>query len=114
MYLKTSFTSVQTNQVQITFNGLGQETAEYQEHNGMVNGGSSQKVQYAYNEMAGWANNSRLRSMTYPNGWMLNYLYGSGLDTSIGRVSSDVSFSCPYGTNGGRFSGPADWPPFPS
>jgi YD repeat-containing protein len=88
MYLKTSFTNVQTNQVQLTFNGLGQVVTEYQEHNGMVNGGSSQKVQYAYNEMSGGANNSRLTSMTYPNGRVLNYLYGTGLDTSISRVSS--------------------------
>jgi RHS repeat-associated protein len=45
-------------------------------------------VQYAYQEMGSGANNSRLISMTYPNGRVLNYNYGSGLDTSISRLTS--------------------------
>ena len=45
-------------------------------------------MQYAYTEMAGGANNSRLTSMTYPNGYVLTYNYASGLDSSISRLSS--------------------------
>src|SRR5438552_8311571 len=37
--------------------------------------------------MAGGANNSRLVSMTYPNGRVLNYNYNAGLDNSISRLS---------------------------
>ncbi len=53
-----------------------------------MNGGSSAKVQYAYSEMAGGANHSRLTSMTYPNGRVLNYTYGTGLDDSVSRVTT--------------------------
>ena len=45
-------------------------------------------VQYAYNQMSGGANNSRLTNMTYPNGRVINYNYNSGLDSSISRLSS--------------------------
>ena len=38
--------------------------------------------------MAGGQNNSRLVSMTYPNGRVLDYNYNSGLDDSISRLSS--------------------------
>jgi hypothetical protein len=40
------------------------------------------KVQYAYNLMAGGANNSRLFTMTYPNSRVINYNYNTGLDSS--------------------------------
>lgn len=49
---------------------------------------STLKFQYAYSEMASSANHSRLVSMTYPNGRVLDYTYGSGLDTSISRLTS--------------------------
>ena len=55
-------------------------------HGGAVNTGTTPKVQYAYSEMAGGANHSRLTSMTYPNGRVLNYNYASGLDDSISRL----------------------------
>jgi hypothetical protein len=38
--------------------------------------------------MAGGVNNSRLVSMTYPNGRVVNYNYASGLDDRISRVTS--------------------------
>jgi YD repeat-containing protein len=76
------------NQVQRTFNGLGQLTAEYQSHSGAVNTGSTPKAQYAYSEMSGGANHSRLTSTTYPNGKVLTYSYSSGLIDSISRLSS--------------------------
>src|SRR5712692_7322909 len=77
------------NQVQQLFNGLGQLTTEYQAHSGAVVAGTTPRVQYAYNEMAGAANNSRLVSMTYPNGRMISYNYGDPmmdpLDNNISR-----------------------------
>src|SRR5262249_40206904 len=76
------------NQVQRSFNGLGQLTTEYQAHSGAVNTGTTPKVQYAYVEMAGGANKSRPTSLTYPNGRVLNYNYSSGLDSNISRLSS--------------------------
>jgi hypothetical protein len=50
--------------VQRTFNGLGQMTGEYQSHSGTVNTGTTPQVQYAYTEMSGGLNNSRLTSMS--------------------------------------------------
>ncbi len=76
------------NQVQQTFNGLGQLTGEYQSHSGAVVPGTTPEVQYTYTEMSGGQNNSRLVSMTYPSGYVLNYNYNTGLDSSISRLSS--------------------------
>src|SRR5262249_12421308 len=60
----------------------------YQSHAGAVDTSTTPKVQYAYSEMAGGANHSRLVSMTYPNGRVLNFNYSSGLNDSISRLSS--------------------------
>ncbi len=97
-YLFTSYDAASggsiVNQVQDGYNGLGQLTTEYQEHSGAVNTSTSPKVQYAYTEMASGQNNSRLTRMTYPNGRAIDYVYNSGIDTAISRVSSiadDVS-----------------------
>src|SRR5579884_3188682 len=76
------------NQVQDVYNGLGQLTGEYQSHSGAVVQGTTPEVQYAYNEMSNGENNSRLVSMTYPNGYVLNYNYSSGLNDGISRLSS--------------------------
>jgi RHS repeat-associated protein len=76
------------NQVQRTFNGLGQMTTEYQEHGGAVNTSTSPKVQYAWSEMSGGANHSRLTSITYPSGYVLTYNYSTGLNDSVSRLSS--------------------------
>jgi YD repeat-containing protein len=91
-YLYTSYadnggTQV-VNQVEDTYNGLGQLTGEYQEHGGAVNTSTSPELQYAYNEMAGGTNNSRPVSMTYPNGRKLDYVYNSGVDSTISRLSA--------------------------
>jgi RHS repeat-associated protein len=75
------------NQVKRDFNGLGQLTSEWQSHSGAVTG-SSPRVQYAYSEMAGGANHSRLTGMTYASGYTFNYNYASGLDANISRLSS--------------------------
>jgi RHS repeat-associated protein len=91
-YLVTSYDAASggniVNQVQRAYNGLGQLTAEYQSHAGAVNTSTTPKVQYAYSEMAGGANHSRLTSITYPNGRVLTYNYSSGLNDRISRLSS--------------------------
>jgi YD repeat-containing protein len=75
------------NQVERLFNGLGQLITEYQSNAGPVNPGSTPGVQYAYSEMAGGANHSRLVGMTYPNGRILHYGYNTGVDDAISRLS---------------------------
>jgi YD repeat-containing protein len=91
-YLVTSYDAASggnvVNQVEDVFNGLGQLTGEYQSHSGAVNTSTTPEVQYSYTLMSGGANNSRLTSITYPNGKVLTYNYNSGLDSSISRLSS--------------------------
>jgi RHS repeat-associated protein len=91
-YLFTSYDAASAgnvvNQVQGAFNGLGQLTTEYQAHSGVVNTGTTPKVQYAYSEMSGGANHSRQTSMTYPNARVITFNYNSGLDSGISRLSS--------------------------
>jgi YD repeat-containing protein len=90
-YLITSFDAASegniVNQVLRTFNGLRQLTAEYQEHSGEVDTETTPMVQYTYSEMEDEANHSRLTSIIYPNGRVLNFNYDSGLDDSISRLS---------------------------
>jgi RHS repeat-associated protein len=92
-YLITSYDNTSggsthiVNQVQRAFNGLGQLTSEWQQQGAAVNTSSSPRVQYAYSDLD--ANNrSRLTSMTYPSGYVVNYNYTSGLDSDISRLSS--------------------------
>ena len=73
-YADTAGTQV-VNQVERLFNGLGQMTAEYQSVSGAVDLSTTLSMQYAYTEMAGGQNNSRLVNMTYPNGRVLSYNY---------------------------------------
>src|SRR5579884_1588715 len=91
-YLITSYNAPSggsiVNQVQRVYNGLGQLTGEYQSHSGAVVQGTTPEVQYAYTEMSGEQNNSRLTSMTYPSGYVLNFNYNTGLDSNISRLSS--------------------------
>ncbi len=85
-YSDTSGTTV-VNQVKRIYNGLGQLTTEYQDHDGGAGPGSP-FVGYTYSEMASSANHFRLTSMTYPDGHVLSYNYATGLDDSISRLSS--------------------------
>ena len=77
-YLYTSYNAASggsiVNQVQNVYNGLGQLTGQYQEHGGAVNTATSPEVEYAYTEMAGGQNHSRLVSMIYPNGRKIDYV----------------------------------------
>lgn len=86
-YADTAGTQI-VNQVEDVYNGLGQLTGEYQSHSGAVVPGTTPEVQYQYNEMSNGENNSRLESMTYPNGRVLDYNYNTGLDDTISRLSS--------------------------
>jgi RHS repeat-associated protein len=91
-YLFTSYSSptggTVVNQVENLYNELGQLTNQYQEHRGAVNASTTADVQYAYTDLANGANNSRPTSMTYPNGRVLDYVYNSGIDNSISRLSA--------------------------
>src|SRR5262249_54006111 len=91
-YLFTSYDAASggnvVNQVEDLFNGLGQLTTEFQSHAGVVNTGTTPAVRYAYLEMAGGANNSRLVSETYPNGRVLSFVYSAGLDSAISRLNA--------------------------
>ena len=61
---------------------------DIQAHGGAVNTSTTPSVQYAYTVMSGGQNNSRLTSITYPNGKVLSYNYNSGVDSTISRLSS--------------------------
>ena len=88
-YADTGGTTI-VNQVEQVYNGLGQLITEYQSVAGAVNTSTTPKVQYAYSFVAtsGGPNHSRLVSMTYPNGRILNYNYNAGVDDRISRLSS--------------------------
>ncbi|MBO0697189.1 MAG: RHS repeat protein [Zavarzinella sp.] len=89
-YLVTSKdgTGTVVNQVQDAFNGLGQLTQEWQATSGAVNTSTTPSVQYGYSFLpSGSNNNSRLTSITYPNGRRLDYEYAAGLGDAISRLS---------------------------
>ncbi len=73
------------NQVLDVYTSLGQLTAEYQSVSGAVDTDTTPAVQYAYDATTG-----RLTSITYPDGYVLDYNYGSSgsLDDSISRLAS--------------------------
>jgi RHS repeat-associated protein len=91
-YLYTSYDAASgghiVNQVEQVYNGLGQLITEYQAHAGAVNPATTPKVQYAYSEMAGGANHSRLISMTYPDGRVIHSNYAAGVDDAVSRLTS--------------------------
>ena len=81
------------NEVQNVYNGFRQLVTQYQEHDGAVNTSTSPSVQYTYAD--GSVNTVRRTGIIYPNGRVLNYVYNSGDDDNLSRVSSlgDDSFS---------------------
>ena len=89
-YSGTSGAGALLNQVEEQYNGYGQVTGEWQSHSGAVNTNNPPQVQYNYtygsNSSTGQTY-SRLTSMTYPNGRQLDFVYNSGLDSNISRVS---------------------------
>ena len=106
VYQTTSYNAASggsiVNQVEDLDNGLGQLVQEYPAHAGAVVPGTTPSVQYAYTEMAGGQNNSRLVSLTYPNGRVLNYLWkeqGQSVEktgfrsTSLDALSTEPQFA---------------------
>src|SRR5262249_30885913 len=78
--------------LQYAYNGLGQLTTEYQNHSGLVNTGTSPKVQYGYdttNTGGVLTKGSRPTTLTYPNGRGVTANYnGTTLANTIGRPPS--------------------------
>jgi YD repeat-containing protein len=62
------------NEVTFAFNSFGQLTSDSQEHAGSVGAGTP-KVQYAYDNGSG--NEIRPTTLTYPNGRVLNFSFGT-------------------------------------
>ncbi|MEM8875272.1 MAG: RHS repeat-associated core domain-containing protein [Planctomycetota bacterium] len=63
------------NRVERQYNGFGQLTKEYQEHEGDVDG-STLLVEYGYAQNTSNSGYSRLSTMTYPNGREVYFNYG--------------------------------------
>ena len=86
-YQETSYSNANgtgvVNEDQDVYNGLGQLTGEYQSVSGAVNTSTTPEVQYAYSDPD---IGSRMTSMTYPNGRVVDSVYNSGIDNAIGRV----------------------------
>ena len=62
------------NQVQREYNDFNQLSSEYQQQGAAVSISTSPRVQYSYEN--GSDNNTRMTSMTYPDGLVVNYDYG--------------------------------------
>lgn len=75
------------NQVALAYGPFGELVEDAQAHGGEVDG-STPKVQYGYTDGSG--NTLRRVSITYPNGRVMNYLYGASLsiDDLINRISA--------------------------
>lgn len=90
-YQQTSYSDAAgttvVNQMQENYNGYGQLIGQYQAVSGAVNTTSTSVTQYTYSQPSG-ANYSRLTQMIYPNGRVLDYVYNSGLDSDISRISA--------------------------
>ncbi len=76
-----------TNQVSRAYSGFGQLTAEWQSHTGVVDYGTTPKVQYTYSEGIG-GNHSRLTKLTYPSGYEVNSWYIGTTESAMSRPSS--------------------------
>ena len=91
-YLYTSYNAAVggtiVNQVEDVYDGLGQLTGEYQEQAGAVNTSTSAEVQYAYTQMSGGQNNSRLTQMVYPNGRTIDDVLQHRPGQLISRLSA--------------------------
>ena len=76
------------NDVQNAYNTFGQLITQYPSHSGAVNTSTTPSVQMAYAD--GSANTVRPTSLTYPNGRVLNYNYGTsgGTNDLLSRIGS--------------------------
>ncbi len=78
------------NDVEFAYNDFSQLTQDYQAHGGAVNTSTSPKVQYGYAN--GSANTVRPSTLTYPDGRVISYSYGTstGIDDAASRVAAIV------------------------
>jgi len=78
------------NEVQFAYSNFAQVTHDYQAHAGAVNTSTTPKVQYGYAN--GSANTVRPTTLTYPDGRVLTYSYGSAdsMPDALSRVASIV------------------------
>jgi len=78
------------NEVQFTYNDFGQITHDYQAHSSTVNVSTTPKVQYSFAD--GSANTIRPTTITYPNGRVITYDYGSAnsIADAVSRIASIV------------------------
>ena len=82
------------NQVEEDYNGLGQLIGEYQSHSGAVNTSTTLEVKYLYAGLTGSTSDGRATGMIYPTTStdttprQLNYVYNTGLDSNISRISA--------------------------
>jgi RHS repeat-associated protein len=92
-YLITSYNAASAgsvvNQVENLYNGFGQLLQQYQSASGAVDTSTTPSVRYTYSGGSS-GNNSRLSSIVYPDGYTVNYNYGTsgGTDDAISRISS--------------------------
>lgn len=85
------------DQIENAYNDFGQLTVQYQQHGGAVNTSTSPKVQHAYPD--GSANTIRPTSMTYPDGFVLEYLYNDDAADARSRCRAlrfDGTVVCSY------------------
>ncbi len=78
------------NEVQFVFNDFSQLITEYQSHSGAVNEMSTPKVQYAFASGASSSNQIRQTSITYPDGKVVTFNYGTAGEANdmLNRVES--------------------------
>ena len=78
------------NEIQIDYNDFGQLITDYQSHSGAVNTSTTPKVQYSFAN--GSDNTIRLTTLTYPDGRVLTYNYGTSdeIDDALSRVAALV------------------------
>jgi RHS repeat-associated protein len=76
------------NDVQLVYNSFAQVIADYQSHVGAVNQATTPLVQFGYAN--GNTNTTRVTTMVYPNGRVLNYNYGptGGMNDALSRIAS--------------------------
>ncbi len=76
------------NQVEVAYNEFGQISVDRQSHSGAVMTSTTPQVQYSYEN--GSSNTIRPTTLTYPNGRVLTYGYGTGgsIDDNLSRVAS--------------------------
>lgn len=92
------------NEEQFACSDCGQVSRDYQEHGAAVNTSTSPKVEYGH--ASGGDNTIRPTSVTYPDGRVPDYDYGSsgGTDDALSRITSLIDndgathladYSCP-------------------